>query len=242
MLKKIQNYWQDRASSFTQESLDELNSEEAKIWQEIFKAYTSTNLEDANVLDVGCGPGNFGILLAKLGAKVKALDYTPEMLRLARENAENHRVEIEFFQGDAQKLAFETKSFDMIVSRNLTWNLTNPKKAYQEWYRVLRTNGRMLNFDANWYLSLFKKDKDFKNLLDDIKDIPDYSEIYPNAHKIEKIARDLPLSKVLRPDWDENVLLEIGFKLIACKKTFYTEFFGKEKYYTPIFFLVGEKH
>lgn len=241
MFQEIQDYWQDRANSFAQENLNELNGEEAKIWQRVFKTYAPSNLENLNMLDVGCGPGSFAILLAKLGAKVTALDYTPEMLKFAKKNAKNQGVEIEFLQGNAQDLSFETKSFDMLVSRNLTWNLPNPQKAYQEWYRVLRTNGRMLNFDANWYLPLFKNDKDIEKFLDNIKDMPDYSEVYPNAHKMEEIAKKLPLSKILRPNWDEKILLEIGFELIASKKTFYTDFFGKEKHYAPTFLLVGEK-
>ena len=42
-------------------------------------------------------------------------------------------------------------TFDMIVSRNVTWNLEHPDRAYYEWMRVLKPGGVLLNFDANWY-------------------------------------------------------------------------------------------
>ena len=42
-------------------------------------------------------------------------------------------------------------AFDVIVTRNLTWDLPHPESAYREWHRVLRSGGILLNFDANWY-------------------------------------------------------------------------------------------
>src|SRR5262245_21028703 len=42
---------------------------------------------DQKVLDVACGTGVVAITAARLGAKVTALDLTPELLARARENA-----------------------------------------------------------------------------------------------------------------------------------------------------------
>lgn len=50
-------------------------------------------------------------------------------------------------------------SFDVVVSRNLTWNLQEPAVAYKEWCRVLKKGGLLLNFDANWYGYLFDEKK-----------------------------------------------------------------------------------
>ena len=33
-----------------------------------------------------------------------------------------------------------------------------PEKAYTKFFRVLRAGGRLINFDANWYLYLFDPD------------------------------------------------------------------------------------
>ena len=48
-------------------------------------------------------------------------------------------------------LRFADNTFDMIVSRNVTWNLEHPDRAYYEWMRVLKPGGVLLNFDASWY-------------------------------------------------------------------------------------------
>ena len=60
---------------------------------------------------------------------------------------------------DAQNLEFENNQFDVVISRNLTWNLENPVQAYKEWFRVLKTGGIILNFDANWYGYLYDEEK-----------------------------------------------------------------------------------
>ena len=47
-----------------------------------------TPIEGASVLDVGCGPGHYGVALAKAGAKeVLGLDFAAGMLDTARKNA-----------------------------------------------------------------------------------------------------------------------------------------------------------
>ena len=64
-----------------------------------------------------------------------------------------------FWRMDAQKLDFEDNTFDVVISRNLTWNLEHPDVAYREWVRVLKAGGRLLNFDANWYGYLYEEEQ-----------------------------------------------------------------------------------
>ena len=47
---------------------------------------------------------------------------------------------------DAQKLDFEDNTFDVVISRNLTWNLEHPDVAYREWVRVLKVGGKTSEF------------------------------------------------------------------------------------------------
>ena len=46
--------------------------------------------------------------------------------------------------GDAQALDVENNSFDVVVTRNVTWNLPRPDLAYKEWLRVLKPGGSSL--------------------------------------------------------------------------------------------------
>lgn len=77
------------------------------------------HIEDGDrVLDVGCGAGTFAILCAKKGADVVAIDISPQMIELAKRNAEKEGVEknIQFYVMDAKQLSFEENYFDAITS------------------------------------------------------------------------------------------------------------------------------
>ena len=58
------------------------------------------------VLDVACGTGVVSVTAARLGARVTGLDLTPELLERARENSRIARVEIDWHEGDVEKLPF----------------------------------------------------------------------------------------------------------------------------------------
>lgn len=53
-----------------------------------------TPIEDKSVIDIGCGPGHFGIMLAKKGAGfVRGIDFAESMIKLAKKNAKIQGVE-----------------------------------------------------------------------------------------------------------------------------------------------------
>lgn len=135
------------------------------------------------------------------------------MLEKARENSGELLSQINFIQMDAQNLSFEDESFDVVISRNLTWDLEEPDIAYKEWVRVLKKQGILLNFDANWYNHLFfeEKRKGYENDRKEAasKNIPDHYTC-TDVSAMEEIAKSLPLSSVIRPKWDISVLKKIG--------------------------------
>jgi S-adenosylmethionine-dependent methyltransferase len=74
-------------------------------------------------LDLGCGPGDMGVRLAKLGAQVTLLDASPAMLDLAERAAREAGVtgRITLKHGDAALLAelCDAGSFDVILCHNV---------------------------------------------------------------------------------------------------------------------------
>ncbi len=68
------------------------------------------------VLDVACGAGNATIPAARAGARVTGLDFSPDLLAIARERAADALVEVEWVEGDAQDLPFGDGSFDRVIS------------------------------------------------------------------------------------------------------------------------------
>ena len=99
------------------------------------------------VLDLGSGGGLDCFLAAKrVGkeGKVIGLDMTPDMVRLARENAQQLGVaNVEFRLGEMEHMPIDTDSIDVIIS-NCVINLSTDKDAvFWEAFRVLRSGGRL---------------------------------------------------------------------------------------------------
>src|SRR4051812_5235661 len=64
------------------------------------------------VLDVAAGTGIVSIPAARRGARVVALDISPELLDRAKQNAAVAEVDLECVVADAHVLPFETGTFD----------------------------------------------------------------------------------------------------------------------------------
>ncbi|HTZ73990.1 MAG TPA: class I SAM-dependent methyltransferase [Candidatus Aquilonibacter sp.] len=93
------------------------------------------------VLDVACGTGVAAIPAARTGAKVTALDLTPELLERARFNANLAGLEIEWHEGDVEKLPFPDSAFDAVISQFGHIFAPRPAMAVSEMLRVLRPGG-----------------------------------------------------------------------------------------------------
>jgi SAM-dependent methyltransferase len=93
------------------------------------------------VLDAGCGTGVVAITAARLSARVKAIDLTPQLLERARENGAVAEVDIEWQEGDVEELPFEDGEFDVVVSQFAHMFAPRPDVALREMLRVLRPGG-----------------------------------------------------------------------------------------------------
>lgn len=93
------------------------------------------------VLDVACGTGVVSVTAACLGARVTGLDLTPELLERARENARIAGVEIEFHEGDVEKLPFGNAAFGVVLSQFGHIFAPRPEIAIGEMLRVLKSGG-----------------------------------------------------------------------------------------------------
>ena len=93
------------------------------------------------ILDIACGTGVAAIPAARLGAKVTALDLTPELLERARFNASLAEVEIDFHEGDVEKLPFADAAFDVVISQFGHIFAPRPALALAEMLRVLKPGG-----------------------------------------------------------------------------------------------------
>ena len=101
-------------------------------------------------LDVCCGTGDIAQRLAQAGAKVTALDFSPEMLAVARTRNSQPAGAVsppEFVQGDAMKLPFPDATFDIVTVGYGLRNLSSWEAGLTEMLRVAKPGGRVLVLD-----------------------------------------------------------------------------------------------
>lgn len=79
---------------------------------------TTKDIQNPKILDIGTGSGCIAIALAKniSHAEVSAMDLSTEALDIAKKNAANNQVEIDFFEADILKMPELPHSFDIVVS------------------------------------------------------------------------------------------------------------------------------
>ena len=210
ILSQIEQYWLGRAKGNSEVNQYELTTGQDRVWLQEIERHLPKD-RNLKILDVGTGPGFFAILLARQGYDVTAVDYTEAMLWEAKKNAGALAEKMHFYRMDAQNLEFSDETFDVVISRNLTWNLEEPEKAYAEWMRVLKTGGKLLNFDANWYHHLFdeKKRRAYEEDRQKVERLHmDDHYTCTDIDAMEEIARQVPMSRIMRPAWDIQVLEE----------------------------------
>ena len=210
LLEEIQHYWNNRYSGYSKVNQKELEGIQRERWKKQFERLLPSN-KNLKVLDIGTGPGFFTIILEELGyTNITGIDVSEKMLEVAKENIQKYgkkNSSIQLIQMDAQSLEFKPKSFDIIVSRNLTWNLEKPQQAYSEWLRVLKPNGALFIFDANWYAFLqnesLAKEFEAKRQQAIEEKLEDYWQGEGvDEEKMDWIVQQLPLTYQLRPQWD----------------------------------------
>ena len=219
VLNDLKSYWEDRARSYSQQNIEEMNDWRKQAWRDLILS-RAPQKEQLRILDVGTGPGFFAMNLALAGHRVTAVDVTEHMLLHARENARAYGADVDFVLHRGEFLPFDDGRFDLVVSRNVLWNLEYPEQALSEWARVLASGGRMVYFDANWYLYLY--DEDLRRKREEKKaafrqNHPELNRTWDlgpvRTKQLEETARDLPLSRERRPDWDRRILEGLGIRV-----------------------------
>lgn len=101
------------------------------------------------VLDAGCGSGLTACHVAKtIGCKIKGIDISPLMVEKARNRAVKEGVSnlVEFEVADVYQLPFKDNLFDLVMAESITVFLEKVK-VYQEFYRVLKPEGRVADLE-----------------------------------------------------------------------------------------------
>ncbi|WNF07085.1 class I SAM-dependent methyltransferase [Brevibacillus borstelensis] len=104
--------------------------------------------ENGPVLDAGCGDGYASCKLAASGYTVEGVDIAGEMIRLAKDRAndraKNGEIAVRFQTGDVSSLPFSDQTFSGILCINVTEFTPSPLAALLEFHRLLKPGGILL--------------------------------------------------------------------------------------------------
>ena len=87
--------------------------------------------QDVRLLDVATGPGFVADAAATQGCQVIGVDFSSEMIELAKPLMEKHEY-LTFLQGDAQELPMATGVFDAVVVAFGLLHLPSPMRCLAE--------------------------------------------------------------------------------------------------------------
>jgi len=94
-----------------------------------------------SVLDLGCGTGRHALWLAEAGAHVTAIDFSEDMLAVAR--SKRGADGVDFMVHDLhERLPFGSGAFDIVVSGLVLEHLRDLPAFFSEARRVLNSRGR----------------------------------------------------------------------------------------------------
>lgn len=231
---RVVEYWNQRAEKFASQRLREWGSEKRDLWLAEFQKHLPDG-GPLHILDVGTGTGFFAMLLSSRGHRVTGIDLSGHMINEAKKTAAQLGLPAEFFVMDAESPDLKPSSFDVIITRNLTWALPNLQRAYCSWHGLLKPGGVLLNFDADYCRE-------------------DANQTLPknHAHKeisaglmteYEHIKDELRPCQRPRPAWDLELLETAGFHKIQVDYTVWKRIYRSfDEFYnpTPIFSIIAK--
>jgi ubiquinone/menaquinone biosynthesis C-methylase UbiE len=132
-------FWNDIAQKYAAKPVDNPEAFERKI------AITKSRMSPTDViLDIGCGTGSLALILAPHAAEVHGLDFSSEMVRIAKSKAETQGVSnVRFHEGafDESFTAFDGTPLDGILAYSILHLVADKRAALEQIYRMLRPGG-----------------------------------------------------------------------------------------------------
>ena len=151
MTKELRTYWEDRTFENVYASLPAVGDitwglELNKYWyQEQIDQLEKLEKDwkDKKILDAGCGIGFFSRYFDAGGSKTIGIDFSNNMINIARQNAPNS----DFVQGSLIHLPFDDEIFDFIYTSSVFIHIVDDKEwemAVSELKRCLKKEGELI--------------------------------------------------------------------------------------------------
>ncbi len=133
-----------------------------------------TNVQDATLLDAGCGAGPWSMVAAQHGAKVYGIDIQEGMIACAKKSAQEQGIlATQFAVGSVALLPYENSFFDRAISINVGCNIPSDvfRAHFQEMYRTLKPGGQILITAPASFDTVFATEHDDASITQAINDV-----------------------------------------------------------------------
>jgi len=101
------------------------------------------------LVELGCGSGWMTRLAARHGVHAEGYDISPEMIEIAREEAEREGLDVHFEAGDYEQLDLGRR-FDACLIYDALHHSGRPELVLAAASRALKPQGRLLLAEPNW--------------------------------------------------------------------------------------------
>ncbi len=99
------------------------------------------NVNGKKVLEIGAGMGGDSLYLAKMGAKVTVLDFSPKALEKIRMSAKEEKIIIQTVLANAEEIPFPKETFDIVFHQGFLEHFQEPSPYLLEQRRILKKEG-----------------------------------------------------------------------------------------------------
>jgi ubiquinone/menaquinone biosynthesis C-methylase UbiE len=101
------------------------------------------------VLDAGCGPGTYGMILAEYGFNVIGIDIAEAAINKGNERAAHQNISFHAEKGDLEHLRFPDNTFDIVFTGWTLHHFPSLDQVCSELCRVLKPGGRIAVVEPN---------------------------------------------------------------------------------------------
>jgi len=123
------------------DSYNEINFIDSQAAADVGKAVVEIVGAGALIADLGGGAGRISVPVAEAGARIIALDFEYEMLRVSRENAKRRGVEARHVNADVVHLPFKSNSFDGCITTSVYHLVPAWRDSIKEVARIMKPGG-----------------------------------------------------------------------------------------------------
>jgi 2-polyprenyl-6-hydroxyphenyl methylase/3-demethylubiquinone-9 3-methyltransferase len=138
------DWWDPRGSSAMLHKLNPVRLGYVRDWINqhwSLDEHSRRPLEGKTALDVGCGAGLLAEPLARLGAKVTAIDPAAELIGAARDHAAGQGLDIDY---RVSAVEIVTGTFDLITAMEVIEHTADPQQFLRDLAKRLAPNGLLI--------------------------------------------------------------------------------------------------